>query len=173
MSIIADRIIRSDGTALNSGTVYFIPTATVIIDGAAVSSAVVSVVTNASGAFSVSLTPGVYRVRWRWSVPTLPDEIGIIVPDDSETYALDDLQLETETVATVLMAYSGASALGAVGNLINRRVEFLDYYETSGDGLGGWFKYDSTSSLAESVDVIRPAAILDASPGRWLRVVYI
>lgn len=175
MSTIADRIIRADGVALNAGAVYFVPTATVVIGGAGVSSSVVSVATNSSGEFSVSLTPGLYRVRWRWSVSSLPDEVGVIVPDDSATYTLAELVTGSDAVASsaVLRARAGSDSLRSVSSPVNRQVEFLEYYETEGDGLGGWFKYDSDSSSDESVDVIRPASILAANPGRWLRVVYI
>lgn len=173
MATIADRIIKSNGTALNAGTVYFVPLVTLAIGGAAVSVMAVSVVTDASGNFSISLTPGAYRVRWRFASSLYPDELTILVPDDAETYTISELQTEVEPVTNVLTAKAGADALRALIVPRNRQVEFLEFYEVDGDGAGGWFKFDSSSEDEESADVIRPDSVASNEPGRWKRVQYI
>lgn len=175
MATIADRIIRADGTALNAGTVYFIPTATVVTGSAGVSSAAVSAVTNASGEFTVTLTPGVYRVRWRWSTATIPDEIPVTVPAGSGTYTLDDLTDFVPTPSGVIQwtSIAGRDSLAAIEDRISNQMAFLSFLSSEGDGQGGWFEF-STASTADhdGVDVIIPNDLDSGDSGRWIRKVY-
>lgn len=175
MATIADRIIRADGAALNAGTVYFVPTATVVIGGSGVSSAVVSAVTNASGEFTVTLTPGAYRVRWRWSSSAIPDEISVTVPSGSGTYTLDDLTDFVPAPSGVIKfsSIAGRDALAAIEDRISHQMLFLSFLASEGDGQGGWFEFSSTSTdVHDGVDVIIPGDLDSGDAGRWLRKVY-
>lgn len=85
---------------------------------------------------------------------------------------------ETGVVSTVgsgsstLFAVLGVSALRAITTHQPAELRYLAYLNAAGDGQGGEFVFDATSSTADdSVDYIRPTNIDASDPGRWIRTV--
>lgn len=69
-------------------------------------------------------------------------------------------------------AVPGAAALRAISNHPDKSVRYLSYLASVGDGLGGVFVYDASSTDSEDqVDHIRPDNVGEGFPGRWVRTV--
>lgn len=133
----------------------------------------VTATSDGEGDFSVALAGGAWRMRWVGA--GLISELVFTMPPSGGPYAIDDLVFNTATESQTAQVYSvlGISALRALTNYAANQVRLLDYLATSGDGQGGFFKFDATSTAADDgVDVAKPDNISDVNPGRWVRHVY-
>jgi len=66
--------------------------------------------------------------------------------------------------------YDGVALLRAEIAHVENQMAYLLYATSEGDGGGGWFSYEESSSVADdSIDVLKPDDVDSGSPGRWVR----
>lgn len=83
----------------------------------------------------------------------------------------DVRRIAESVVAEAGKAILGADALRQLKLVPAHSLRYLSYLITPGDGMGGSFVFDATSTAPESNDYIRPASVSETSPGRWVRTV--
>ena len=88
----------------------------------------------------------------------------------------EDLTGDTTTTEETLgtdtsgQGYTGIASLRARTNHTANQLAYLLYVATDGDGGGGWFRFDASSTTADDgVDYLRPNDITSGNPGRWIR----
>lgn len=136
-----------------------------------------------AGARPIDYTRGTDRIEFASPVQTrvwieyqlrCPALTGAVYSSTTAYTAVDE---ESATGSTVIVTtdlsgtgYRGRAALRARTEHVADQVAYLLYLVTSGDGQGGWFYFNSTSTTADDgVDVLRPDDVASGSPGRWIR----
>lgn len=175
MPTLTGTIVDGSGVGVASTTITF----DTVGDPLAVAGGVirtrqrVTVTSESDGDFTATLAGGAWRMRWVGA--GLISEVVFTMPPSGGPYALDDLVFNTTTESSAAQVYgvAGRSALRAVTGYAANQMRFLSYLVTPDDGQGGWFKFDAASTAVDdTVDVLKPNDIADASPGRWVRDVY-
>lgn len=178
MPVLADTI-KKNGTGIFTMLVFSRVTSQATITG--VESAFrFPKLTDANGAFTQTLAPGSHAMEWRLD-PAGKSAVGrgpfsrieFTMPSDGGPYALWQLVGIEEQAFEVDLALAGWTALKAVTLHPDRRVMFLSYLDSEGDGQGGRYEYDAGSMSDEfKPDIAKPNDVDSEDPGRWLKTPY-
>jgi hypothetical protein len=90
----------------------------------------------------------------------------------TNTTTLDIWTPPTPGVVTsaVWLAIQGATALRGITGYVDNQIQYLEYLDTLGDGMGGHFVFNAALIAADDgIDIIKPTDIDSLAAGRWVR----